>query len=203
HANVTTVFTTAPPSSFAFNPGSPSKTYIVRVTNGGPDPIATSLLSGAFISSPSVTVNITSVTPGSGTDSCAPPSAATYQCTLGTFTTGVPHSFTVIADVVLNSGTTSGSVSNNIVSVGPVSAGDFVNDDPQGGSSSAPSTVKGSANLAFNFSASSTTPKVGDTYTYTASVTNAAGASDAAGVNITVNLFPGQTFLSFPASSAN
>lgn len=202
HANITTLFTTAPPPSFAFNPGSPSKTYIVRVTNGGPDTIAISLLKGTFTSS-NVTVNITSVTPGSGSDSCAAPTGATYQCTLGTFTTGVPHSFTIIADVILNSGTTSGSVSNNITSVGQVSAGDFVNDDPQGGSSSAPSTVKGTANLAFNFFASSTTPKVGDTYTYTASVTNAAGASDAAGVNVTVNLFPGQTFLAFPASSAN
>src|SRR5262249_34435769 len=194
HANISSVFTAKAPNPFASSASPTSQTYIVVATNSGPDVVASSLMQGSFATS-NATVNITSVS-GAGGDICTH-TQTTYQCTLTSFGIGggSSHSFTIIANVVLNPASASGSVANNVTSIGPVNAGDFVNDDLQGGSTSAFSAIQGQANLAFNFSASSTTPKVGETYTYAAAVTNAAGASDAADVKVIVNLFPGQTFL--------
>src|SRR5262249_57474055 len=105
-------------------------------TNGGPGVIAASVLSGTF-THPNLTVNITSVTPGAGGDACTFTST-TYSCTLGSFAigAGASHSFTIVADISLNSGSASGSVTNSVVGVGPVSAGDFANDNGAGGAAS-------------------------------------------------------------------
>ncbi|HEX7961337.1 MAG TPA: hypothetical protein VF493_15555 [Terriglobales bacterium] len=207
HANIATVFTTAPSDPFTFvpPPASASHTYIIKATNNGPDVIASSVLSGAFpnviAQNQNVTINIISVTAGSGSDACTF-TPTTYSCTIGSFATGAgaSHSFTVVADVSLNSGSASGLVTNSVLGVGPVNAGDFVNDNAALGGSSASARILGSANLTLSFSGSASPVLVGNSFVYTATVSNAAGASDAAGVQVTIplnSLLPGQVATGF------
>ncbi|QWP78940.1 DUF11 domain-containing protein [Lysobacter sp. K5869] len=166
-------------------------TYTIVLTNNGP-----SAANGTVVRDPAATgLTKTSVTcTPTGTAVCPAVSVAAFES--GVTVTGLPSgsglTFTVVATVTA----TSGSVTNAVTATLPPNT----TDPTPTGTVTDTDTVNALADLAITKSVAPPSPAIGSNVTFTITVNNNVGPSDAAGVLVNDALPAGYTFVSSTAT---
>ncbi|QCW27309.1 DUF11 domain-containing protein [Lysobacter enzymogenes] len=168
-----------------------STTYIIVLTNNGP-----SAANGTVVRDPAATgLSKTSVTCAfAGGAACPAVTVATFES--GVTVTSLPAGGSLTFTVVANVTATSGSVTNAVTATLPPNT----TDPTPPGTVTDTDTVTALADLALTKSVAPASPAIGSNVTFTISVNNNAGPSDAAGVLVNDLLPAGYTFVSSSAS---
>jgi hypothetical protein len=179
-----------------------STTYAVRVTNNGTGATnnlaaTATKVSGSFMgTNSSFTVDPTTLPTG-----CTAPTSSTFVCVLSASNFGTFQTFPISGTVALNTGHTSDTLTLS-ATVSPNNTNDYSDSNTANDFLAFGSNIKGLANLTLSFTNSPTPVLVGNNLTYTATVSNTLGSSDAAGVTVSLPLVAGENLVSATVSTS-